>query len=100
MSWKSIRTKKLYHTYKWHTTKFKVTVKLKGKQDLAGLKICTIQGLYNWKKGNKTTYSQKFQCRGKKKGKKITVKIYGARYYEDGYFSNFTETYKKKVKVR
>ena len=60
----------LYHRYKKTYTKFKVTVKFKKKQGIAGVYIGTLHGLYAYKKGNKKKYSQTFTCTGKKKGKK------------------------------
>lgn len=97
---REIKRKKLYRRYKYYTSKFTITVKLKKKQGLAGLYIGTVNGMYAWKKGDKTTYKQKFSRSGKTKGKKISVMIVGAKALNDGYFSGFSEPVKKKIKVK
>lgn len=92
-----IKTRKIYRTVKWTTTKFKVTVKFKKKQGIRGIYIGTIQGMYAWKKGNKKSYSQTFTASGKKKGKKLKVRV--KSWMSDAYGGE-SGTYSKKVKAR
>ncbi len=92
-----IRRKALYHTYRYWYTRYTVTVKFKKKQKVAGGCIRTIQGLYAWKSGDKKTYKQKFVCRGKKKGKKVTVKFENSRSKTYGGYSG---KYSKKVRCK
>ncbi|MBR2548158.1 MAG: hypothetical protein IKF07_08210 [Eubacterium sp.] len=92
-----VRRKALYHTYRYWYTRFKVTTKFSKKQGVAGIRIDTIHGLGVWKGGNKKSYSQTFTCRGKKKGKKITIRIKSCRSKKYG---GWSKTYKKKVRCR
>ena len=72
-------------------------MKFKKKQNVAGIRIDTIHNLGTWKGGNKKTYSQKFVSTGKKKGKKITVKVKSCRSKKYG---GWSKVYKKKVRCR
>ena len=92
-----VRRKALYHTYRYWYTRFTIKVKFKKKQNVAGIRIDTIHNLGTWKGGNKKTYSQKFVSTGKKKGKKITVKVKSCRSKKYG---GWSKVYKKKVRCR
>lgn len=91
-----IRTQPVYRTYRYYYTKYKINVKFKKKQGVAGVCIRTIHGLYAWKKGDKKTYSQTFTVRGKKKGKKVTVKV---QSYRSKIYGGYSGKYKKKVRL-
>ncbi len=92
-----ISRKKIYRTVRTYYTRYKVTVRLKKKQGIAGIYMRTSHGVYAWKGGNKTVYSQTFKVGGKKKGKKMTVYVQSLRSKTYGGWSG---TYKKRVKCR
>lgn len=94
---KLIKVVPLYHTYKYHYTRFKVTVKFRKKQGVAGIGIRTIHGLNVWKNGDKKKYAQTFTCSGNKKGKKISVSVQSAR---SKVYGGLSGKYKKKVRVK
>ena len=86
----------LYHTYHTYQTKFKVTVKFRKKQGIAGVRIRT-KDLYATKYGNKKKYSVWFTLNGKKKGKKTTVSVESFRSRKYG---GWSKKYRKKVKIK
>lgn len=86
----------LYHTYKRHQTKFKVTVRFKKKQGIGGVVIRT-KDLYATKYGNKKKYSVWFTLNGKKKGKKISVSV---QSFRSKVYGGYSKKLKKKVKVK
>ena len=77
---------------KAYQTTVTVTVKLKKKPGAAGIYI-------NGKKvkGNKKVYKTKLTFDGKKKGKKVTIKVYS---YQSATYGGNSPTYIKKVKVK
>lgn len=86
----------LYHTYRYYYTKFKVTVKFKKKQKIAGVDIKTLR-LTATKKGNKKKYSATYTVSGKKKGKKVKVFV---RCWRSNKYGGYSSWRSKKVKVR
>ena len=92
-----VRRKALYHTRKWWTTKYKVTVKFKKKQKIAGIHVYTIQGMNWWLGGNKKSYHKTFTASGKKKGKKVYVGVKSLRSKKYGGWSG---KYSKKVRCK
>ncbi len=92
-----VRRKALYHTYRYWYTRFKVTVKFKKKQGIAGVHIYTINNL-NWRLGgNKKSYSKTFTASGKKKGKKITVRV---QNYRSKTYGGWSKKLSKRVRCR
>jgi hypothetical protein len=87
----------LYHRYKKYYTRFKVTVRFRKKQGIAGVYIGTLHNLYAYKKGNKKVYAQTFTCTGKKRGKKVIVKV---KNWRSSIYGGYSKYYKKRVKVR
>ncbi len=87
----------LYHVYRYWYTRFRVTVRFRKKQGIAGVHIYTLQGLNVTKKGNKKKYAQTFKCSGKKKGKKVVVSVLNWR---SNTYGGYSKKLKKKVKVR
>ena len=86
----------LYRTYRYYYTRYKVNVYFKKKQSIAGIQIKTGGGTVQ-KNGNKKKYSAKYTVSGKKKGKKIAVKV---RCFRSKKYLGFSSWVKKKVKVR
>ena len=92
-----ISKKRLYRTYRTYYTRYKVTVKMKKKQGIAGIYLKTSHGVSSWRGGNKKTYAKTFKVYGKKKGKKMNVYVQSLRSKTYGGWSG---TYKKRVKIK
>ena len=86
----------LYHTYRYYYAKYKVNVYFKKKQNIAGVQVWTRDGTTQ-RNGNRKKYTVSYSVSGKRKGKKLTVKVKCFRSKKYGGFSGWT---KKKVKVR
>ena len=86
----------LYHTYRYYYATYKVNVYFKKKQNIAGVQVWTRDGTTQ-KNGNRKKYTVKYSVSGKRKGKKLTVKVKSFRSKKYLGFSGWT---KKKVKVR
>ncbi len=91
-----IKVVPLYHTYRYYYTRYRITVKFKKKQKVAGICIRTIQGLYAWKLGDKTKYAQTFKVSGKKKGKRVAVNV---QSFRSKVYGGYSKKYRKKVKL-
>ena len=88
---------KIYRTVRSYTTRYKVTVKFKKKQGIAGIQLHTSHGSTVWLGGNKKSYSKTFTVSGKKKGKKLRVSV---KTLMSKKYDSWSGTYKKKVKIR
>ena len=91
----------LWYRYRWRTgtawyTKVKVTVKMKKKAGIGGIYISTKAGSKKAGK-DKKTYTKNFKFSGKKRGKKITVKV---QSYMSKTYGGWSKVTKKKVRVR
>lgn len=92
-----IKQWKIYRTVKSYTTKYKVTVKFKKKQGVAGIQLHTSHGFTVLLNGDKKTYSKTFKVSGKKKGKKLKVSVKSRMSKK---YDSWSGTYKKKVKIK
>lgn len=92
-----IKQWKIYRTVRYYSTRYKVTVKFKKKPGIAGIQLRTSHGYTVWLGGNKTAYSKTFTVSGKKKGKRLTVKV---RALMSKKYSSWSGNYKKRVKIR
>lgn len=91
-----ISVKPLYHTYRSYRTKFKVTVSFKKKQGVAGIYI-RCKELYARKGGNKKKYAVNFTLNGKKKGKKVIIRV---QSFRSSKYGGYSKELKKRVKVK
>ena len=94
---KLLKQWKIYRTVRSYTTKYKVTVKFKKKQGIAGIQLRTSHGYDVWLGGNKKSYSKTFTVSGKKKGKKLKVSV---KCRMSKKYDSWSGAYKKKVKIK
>ena len=86
----------LYHTHKYYYATYKVNVYFKKKQSIAGVQVKTKDGTTQ-KNGNLKKYTVKYSVSGKRKGKRLTVKV---RNFRSKKYLGFSGWLKKKIKVR
>ena len=88
---------KVYRTVRSYSTRYKVTVKFRKKQGVAGIQIHTSHGYTVWKGGNKKKYSQTFTVSGKRKNKKLKVSVKSRMSKK---YDSWSGSYRKRVRIR